>query len=155
MLTNFFIKTIYNCVIIFSLQILRTSMDITAPIDEDLLDVDPWVILFNLSLSFCYVLNIAFIKIKGSMRAVPIPESPSPPPPPPPPRPTESPNSTPSHSQNNQSTNSANDSKESNELSEAECDRDPLIRNRNSVGGGGAAGMSTEEMRRLIEKYDE
>ena len=65
--------------------------------------------------------------ITGSMRTVPIPESPSPPPPPPP-RPSDtSPNSTPSHSQNNQSTNSANDSKESNEISEAECDRDPLI----------------------------
>lgn len=89
--------------------------------------------------------------IQGSMRAVPIPESPSPPPPPPP-RPAEgTPNSTPSHSQNNQSTNSANDSKESNELSEAECDRDPLIRNRNSIGGV-SPGTNTEEMRRLLEK---
>ncbi|XP_035704480.1 Down syndrome cell adhesion molecule-like protein Dscam2 isoform X15 [Folsomia candida] len=85
----------------------------------------------------------------GSMRTVPIPESPSPPPPPP--RPSDSPNSTPSHSQMNQS----NDSKESNELSEAECDRDPLIRNRNSVSGGAPGNMSTEEMRRLIENRNQ
>lgn len=89
----------------------------------------------------------------GSMRAVPIPESPSPPPPPPPRPDNATPNSTPSHSQNNQSTNSANDSKESNEISEAECDRDPLIKSRNSVGGPGQPNSTTtEEMRRLLEK---
>jgi len=84
----------------------------------------------------------------GSMKTVPIPESPSPPPLPPPPRDAGSPSSTPSHSQNNQSTNSANDSKESNELSEAECDRDPLIRNSRA----GQNNQNTEEMRRLLEK---
>ncbi|CAL8111483.1 unnamed protein product [Orchesella dallaii] len=84
------------------------------------------------------------------MRTVPIPESPSPPPPPPP-RPQDStPQSTPSH---NQSAQSANDSKDSNELSEAECDRDPLIRNRNSIGGA-SPGNNTEEMRRLLEKNE-
>lgn len=86
------------------------------------------------------------------MKAVPIPEADSPSPPPPPPaRPSESSNSTPSHSQHNQSTNSANDSKESNEISEAECDRDPLIKTRNSVAGN-VSNLTTEEMRRLLEK---
>jgi len=99
-------------------------------------------------LNACFQFYLDFYT--GSMRTVPIPESPSPPPPPPP-RPSDSsPNSTPSHSQKNQSTNSANDSKESNELSEAECDRDPLIKTRNSIGG--PPNMSTEEMRRLLEK---
>ncbi len=111
----------------------------------------PWVSPYNtevLSRSRPYLLTVCLCA--GSMRTVPIPESPSPPPPPPP-RPADStPSSTPSHSQNNQSTNSANDSKESNELSEAECDRDPLIKSRNSIGN--PPNLSTEEMRRLLEK---
>ncbi|XP_034950741.1 Down syndrome cell adhesion molecule-like protein Dscam2 isoform X7 [Chelonus insularis] len=75
----------------------------------------------------------------GSARNLPISNSPEPPPPPPR-----------NHDQNN---SSFNDSKESNEISEAECDRDQLQMNRNyGVNARGKDGMTTEEMRKLIER---
>ncbi|KAK9507868.1 hypothetical protein O3M35_007638 [Rhynocoris fuscipes] len=67
----------------------------------------------------------------------------SPEPPPPPPR-------------NHDANSSANDSKESNEMSEAECDRDQLV-NRNypvSSRNNSKDGMTTEEMRKLIERNE-
>ncbi|KAK0093791.1 hypothetical protein PV326_012637, partial [Microctonus aethiopoides] len=75
----------------------------------------------------------------GSTRNLPMSNSPEPPPPPPR-----------NHDQNN---SSFNDSKESNEISEAECDRDQLQINRNyGVNSRGKDGMTTEEMRKLIER---
>ncbi|XP_028982374.1 Down syndrome cell adhesion molecule-like protein Dscam2 [Diachasma alloeum] len=75
----------------------------------------------------------------GSARNLPLSNSPEPPPPPPR-----------NHDQNN---SSFNDSKESNEISEAECDRDQLQMNRNyGVNARGKDGMTTEEMRKLIER---
>ncbi|XP_044595800.1 Down syndrome cell adhesion molecule-like protein Dscam2 isoform X5 [Cotesia glomerata] len=75
----------------------------------------------------------------GSARNLPMSNSPEPPPPPPR-----------NHDPNN---SSFNDSKESNEISEAECDRDQLQMNRNyGVNARGKDGMSTEEMRKLIER---
>ncbi|KAG8223603.1 hypothetical protein J437_LFUL004127, partial [Ladona fulva] len=74
-----------------------------------------------------------------------LPVSGSPEPPPPPPR---------NHDPNNSS--SFNDSKDSNEISEAECDRDQLV-NRNygvSVRANSKDGMTTEEMRKLIERNE-
>ncbi|XP_015172304.1 PREDICTED: Down syndrome cell adhesion molecule-like protein Dscam2 isoform X24 [Polistes dominula] len=69
-----------------------------------------------------------------------LPSSGSPEPPPPPPR---------NHDQNN---SSFNDSKESNEISEAECDRDQLVNRNYGVNARGKDGMTTEEMRKLIER---
>ncbi|XP_043269645.1 Down syndrome cell adhesion molecule-like protein Dscam2 isoform X2 [Venturia canescens] len=75
----------------------------------------------------------------GSARNLPMSGSPEPPPPPPR-----------NHDQNN---SSFNDSKESNEISEAECDRDQLQMNRNyGVNARSKDGMTTEEMRKLIER---
>ncbi|XP_046388214.1 Down syndrome cell adhesion molecule-like protein Dscam2 isoform X11 [Ischnura elegans] len=77
----------------------------------------------------------------GSARNLPVSGSPEPPPPPPR-----------NHDPNNSS--SFNDSKDSNEISEAECDRDQLV-NRNygvSVRANTKDGMTTEEMRKLIER---
>ncbi|XP_063975858.1 cell adhesion molecule Dscam1 isoform X3 [Diachasmimorpha longicaudata] len=77
----------------------------------------------------------------GSARNLPLSNSPEPPPPPPR-----------NHDQNN---SSFNDSKESNEISEAECDRDQLQMNRNyGVNARGKDGMTTEEMRKLIERNE-
>ncbi|XP_053593564.1 cell adhesion molecule Dscam2 isoform X30 [Microplitis demolitor] len=77
----------------------------------------------------------------GSARNLPMSNSPEPPPPPPR-----------NHDPNN---SSFNDSKESNEISEAECDRDQLQMNRNyGVNARGKDGMSTEEMRKLIERNE-
>ncbi|XP_039283560.1 Down syndrome cell adhesion molecule-like protein Dscam2 isoform X27 [Nilaparvata lugens] len=77
----------------------------------------------------------------GSARNLPVSSSPEPPPPPP-------------RNHDPNSSGSANDSKESNEISEAECDRDQLV-NRNygvNVRNNSKDGMSTEEMRKLIER---
>ncbi|KAF6210674.1 hypothetical protein GE061_013781 [Apolygus lucorum] len=64
----------------------------------------------------------------------------SPEPPPPPPRNHDS---------------SANDSKESNEMSEAECDRDLINKNYPvSTRNNSKDGMTTEEMRKLIERNE-
>ncbi|XP_014598834.1 PREDICTED: Down syndrome cell adhesion molecule-like protein Dscam2 isoform X47 [Polistes canadensis] len=71
-----------------------------------------------------------------------LPSSGSPEPPPPPPR---------NHDQNN---SSFNDSKESNEISEAECDRDQLVNRNYGVNARGKDGMTTEEMRKLIERNE-
>ncbi|XP_071455023.1 cell adhesion molecule Dscam1 [Hetaerina americana] len=79
----------------------------------------------------------------GSARNLPVSGSPEPPPPPPR-----------NHDPNNSS--SFNDSKDSNEISEAECDRDQLV-NRNygvSVRANTKDGMTTEEMRKLIERNE-
>nr|XP_012136984.1 PREDICTED: Down syndrome cell adhesion molecule-like protein Dscam2 isoform X6 [Megachile rotundata] len=73
----------------------------------------------------------------GSARNIPVSGSPEPPPPPPR-----------NHDQNN---SSFNDSKESNEISEAECDRDQLVNRNYGVNARGKDGMTTEEMRKLIE----
>nr|XP_024214188.1 Down syndrome cell adhesion molecule-like protein Dscam2 isoform X37 [Halyomorpha halys] len=75
----------------------------------------------------------------GSPRNLPISGSPEPPPPPP---------------RNHDNSSSANESKESNEMSEAECDRDQLL-NRSypvSTRNNSKDGMTTEEMRKLIER---
>ncbi|XP_035731518.1 Down syndrome cell adhesion molecule-like protein Dscam2 isoform X45 [Vespa mandarinia] len=74
----------------------------------------------------------------GSARNLPVSGSPEPPPPPPR-----------NHDQNN---SSFNDSKESNEISEAECDRDQLVNRNYGVNARGKDGMTTEEMRKLIER---
>ncbi|KAF7988027.1 hypothetical protein HCN44_007521 [Aphidius gifuensis] len=74
----------------------------------------------------------------GSIRNIPMSNSPEPPPPPPR-----------NHDQNN---SSFNDSKESNEISEAECDRDQL--RSYGVSDQGKDGMTNEEMRKLIERQD-
>ncbi|XP_043509534.1 Down syndrome cell adhesion molecule-like protein Dscam2 isoform X7 [Frieseomelitta varia] len=74
----------------------------------------------------------------GSARNIPVSGSPEPPPPPPR-----------NHDQNN---SSFNDSKESNEISEAECDRDQLVNRNYGVNARGKDGMTTEEMRKLIER---
>nr|XP_024214193.1 Down syndrome cell adhesion molecule-like protein Dscam2 isoform X42 [Halyomorpha halys] len=77
----------------------------------------------------------------GSPRNLPISGSPEPPPPPP---------------RNHDNSSSANESKESNEMSEAECDRDQLL-NRSypvSTRNNSKDGMTTEEMRKLIERNE-
>ncbi|XP_032672561.1 Down syndrome cell adhesion molecule-like protein Dscam2 isoform X14 [Odontomachus brunneus] len=74
----------------------------------------------------------------GSARNIPVSGSPEPPPPPPR-----------NHDQNN---SSFNDSKESNEISEAECDRDQLVNRNYGVNARSKDGMTTEEMRKLIER---
>ncbi|XP_044018816.1 Down syndrome cell adhesion molecule-like protein Dscam2 isoform X20 [Aphidius gifuensis] len=74
----------------------------------------------------------------GSIRNIPMSNSPEPPPPPPR-----------NHDQNN---SSFNDSKESNEISEAECDRDQL--RSYGVSDQGKDGMTNEEMRKLIERNE-
>ncbi|XP_051153620.1 cell adhesion molecule Dscam2 isoform X45 [Leptopilina boulardi] len=76
----------------------------------------------------------------GSARNLPMSNSPEPPPPPP----------------RNHDPNSSNfnDSKESNEISEAECDRDQLINRNYGVNSRTKDGMSTEEMRKLIERNE-
>ncbi|XP_076374933.1 Down syndrome cell adhesion molecule 1 isoform X24 [Megalopta genalis] len=76
----------------------------------------------------------------GSARNIPVSGSPEPPPPPPR-----------NHDQNN---SSFNDSKESNEISEAECDRDQLVNRNYGVNARGKDGMTTEEMRKLIERHE-
>ncbi|XP_076239566.1 Down syndrome cell adhesion molecule 1 [Calliopsis andreniformis] len=76
----------------------------------------------------------------GSARNIPLSGSPEPPPPPPR-----------NHDQNN---SSFNDSKESNEISEAECDRDQLVNRNYGVNARGKDGMTTEEMRKLIERNE-
>ncbi|XP_054003646.1 cell adhesion molecule Dscam2 isoform X1 [Hylaeus anthracinus] len=76
----------------------------------------------------------------GSARNIPMSGSPEPPPPPPR-----------NHDQNN---SSFNDSKESNEISEAECDRDQLVNRNYGVNARGKDGMTTEEMRKLIERNE-
>ncbi|XP_076544944.1 Down syndrome cell adhesion molecule 1 isoform X15 [Osmia lignaria lignaria] len=76
----------------------------------------------------------------GSARNIPVSGSPEPPPPPPR-----------NHDQNN---SSFNDSKESNEISEAECDRDQLVNRNYGVNARGKDGMTTEEMRKLIERNE-
>nr|XP_050870174.1 cell adhesion molecule Dscam2-like isoform X47 [Vespula vulgaris] len=76
----------------------------------------------------------------GSARNLPVSGSPEPPPPPPR-----------NHDQNN---SSFNDSKESNEISEAECDRDQLVNRNYGVNARGKDGMTTEEMRKLIERNE-
>ncbi|KAK2577361.1 hypothetical protein KPH14_003477 [Odynerus spinipes] len=76
----------------------------------------------------------------GSARNLPANGSPEPPPPPPR-----------NHDQNN---SSFNDSKESNEISEAECDRDQLVNRNYGVNARGKDGMTTEEMRKLIERNE-
>ncbi|XP_072155042.1 cell adhesion molecule Dscam1 isoform X22 [Bemisia tabaci] len=81
----------------------------------------------------------------GSLRNLPQSSgSPEPPPPPPPPR---------NHDSSN---NSGNDSKLSNEISEAECDHDQLVNRSYGVGmrGNSKDGMTTEEMRKLIERNE-
>ncbi|KAL6435015.1 hypothetical protein ACFW04_005260 [Cataglyphis niger] len=74
----------------------------------------------------------------GSARNIPISGSPEPPPPPP-------------RNHQDQNNSSFNDSKESNEISEAECDRDQLVNRNYGVNARGKDGMTTEEMRKLIE----
>ncbi|XP_046417320.1 Down syndrome cell adhesion molecule-like protein Dscam2 isoform X2 [Neodiprion virginianus] len=74
----------------------------------------------------------------GSARNLPMSGSPEPPPPPPR-----------NHDPNN---SSFNDSKESNEISEAECDRDQIINRNYGVNARSKDGMTTEEMRKLIER---
>ncbi|XP_033230988.1 Down syndrome cell adhesion molecule-like protein Dscam2 isoform X4 [Belonocnema kinseyi] len=76
----------------------------------------------------------------GSARNLPMSNSPEPPPPPPR-----------NHDPNN---SNFNDSKESNEISEAECDRDQLINRSYGVNTRTKDGMSTEEMRKLIERNE-
>ncbi|XP_015436891.1 PREDICTED: Down syndrome cell adhesion molecule-like protein Dscam2 [Dufourea novaeangliae] len=76
----------------------------------------------------------------GSARNIPVSGSPEPPPPPPR-----------NHDQNN---SSFNDSKESNEISEAECDRDQLVNRNYGVNARCKDGMTTEEMRKLIERNE-
>ncbi|XP_024082584.1 Down syndrome cell adhesion molecule-like protein Dscam2 isoform X29 [Cimex lectularius] len=74
----------------------------------------------------------------GSARNLTLAGSPEPPPPPP---------------RNHDANSSANDSKESNEMSEAECDRDMANRNYQvSTRNNSKDGMTTEEMRKLIER---
>ncbi|XP_011645367.1 Down syndrome cell adhesion molecule-like protein Dscam2 isoform X12 [Pogonomyrmex barbatus] len=75
----------------------------------------------------------------GSARNIPISGSPEPPPPPP-------------RNHQDQNNSSFNDSKESNEISEAECDRDQLVNRNYGVNARGKDGMTTEEMRKLIER---
>ncbi|XP_048506692.1 Down syndrome cell adhesion molecule-like protein Dscam2 isoform X9 [Athalia rosae] len=74
----------------------------------------------------------------GSARNLPMSGSPEPPPPPPR-----------NHDPNN---SSFNDSKESNEISEAECDRDQMVNRNYGVNARNKDGMTTEEMRKLIER---
>ncbi|XP_068990774.1 Down syndrome cell adhesion molecule 1 isoform X2 [Neodiprion pinetum] len=76
----------------------------------------------------------------GSARNLPMSGSPEPPPPPPR-----------NHDPNN---SSFNDSKESNEISEAECDRDQIINRNYGVNARSKDGMTTEEMRKLIERNE-
>ncbi|XP_059477743.1 cell adhesion molecule Dscam2 isoform X45 [Neocloeon triangulifer] len=73
----------------------------------------------------------------GSARNLPMNGSPEPPPPPP-----------------RNHDNSFNESKDSNEISEAECDRDQLVNRSYGVKGNSREGMSTEEMRKLIERNE-
>ncbi|XP_026825586.1 Down syndrome cell adhesion molecule-like protein Dscam2 isoform X30 [Ooceraea biroi] len=75
----------------------------------------------------------------GSIRNIPVSGSPEPPPPPP-------------RNHQDQNNSSFNDSKESNEISEAECDRDQLVNRNYGVNARGKDGMTTEEMRKLIER---
>ncbi|XP_036142507.1 Down syndrome cell adhesion molecule-like protein Dscam2 isoform X14 [Monomorium pharaonis] len=75
----------------------------------------------------------------GSARNLPMSNSPEPPPPPP-------------RNHQDQNNSSFNDSKESNEISEAECDRDQLVNRNYGVNARGKDGMTTEEMRKLIER---
>uniref|UniRef100_A0A8D8TNX5 Down syndrome cell adhesion molecule-like protein Dscam2 n=2 Tax=Cacopsylla melanoneura TaxID=428564 RepID=A0A8D8TNX5_9HEMI len=76
----------------------------------------------------------------GSSRNIPTSNSPEPPPPPP-------------RNHDPNSSGSANDSKESNEISEAECDRDQLVtRNYAGMRNSSKDGLTTEEMRKLIER---
>ncbi|XP_014244470.1 Down syndrome cell adhesion molecule-like protein Dscam2 isoform X40 [Cimex lectularius] len=76
----------------------------------------------------------------GSARNLTLAGSPEPPPPPP---------------RNHDANSSANDSKESNEMSEAECDRDMANRNYQvSTRNNSKDGMTTEEMRKLIERNE-
>ncbi|XP_071567230.1 Down syndrome cell adhesion molecule 1 isoform X21 [Temnothorax nylanderi] len=77
----------------------------------------------------------------GSARNIPISGSPEPPPPPP-------------RNHQDQNNSSFNDSKESNEISEAECDRDQLVNRNYGVNARGKDGMTTEEMRKLIERNE-
>ncbi|XP_072765896.1 Down syndrome cell adhesion molecule 1 isoform X39 [Anoplolepis gracilipes] len=77
----------------------------------------------------------------GSARNIPISNSPEPPPPPP-------------RNHQDQNNSSFNDSKESNEISEAECDRDQLVNRNYGVNARGKDGMTTEEMRKLIERNE-
>lgn len=77
----------------------------------------------------------------GSARNLPISGSPEPPPPPP-------------RNHQDQNNSSFNDSKESNEISEAECDRDQLVNRNYGVNARGKDGMTTEEMRKLIERNE-
>ncbi|KAI5751952.1 hypothetical protein M8J77_012420 [Diaphorina citri] len=78
----------------------------------------------------------------GSSRNIPTSNSPEPPPPPP-------------RNHDPNSSGSANDSKESNEISEAECDRDQLVtRNYAGMRGSSKDGLTTEEMRKLIERNE-
>nr|XP_012216028.1 PREDICTED: Down syndrome cell adhesion molecule-like protein Dscam2 isoform X14 [Linepithema humile] len=75
----------------------------------------------------------------GSARNIPVSGSPEPPPPPP-------------RNHQDQNNSSFNDSKESNEISEAECDRDQLVNRNYGVNARNKDGMTTEEMRKLIER---
>ncbi|KAH0947632.1 hypothetical protein HN011_008031 [Eciton burchellii] len=77
----------------------------------------------------------------GSARNIPVSGSPEPPPPPP-------------RNHQDQNNSSFNDSKESNEISEAECDRDQLVNRNYGVNARGKDGMTTEEMRKLIERNE-
>ncbi|XP_036142497.1 Down syndrome cell adhesion molecule-like protein Dscam2 isoform X5 [Monomorium pharaonis] len=77
----------------------------------------------------------------GSARNLPMSNSPEPPPPPP-------------RNHQDQNNSSFNDSKESNEISEAECDRDQLVNRNYGVNARGKDGMTTEEMRKLIERNE-
>ncbi|EFN60720.1 Down syndrome cell adhesion molecule-like protein 1 [Camponotus floridanus] len=77
----------------------------------------------------------------GSARNIPMSGSPEPPPPPP-------------RNHQDQNNSSFNDSKESNEISEAECDRDQLVNRNYGVNARGKDGMTTEEMRKLIERNE-
>ncbi|XP_071631661.1 Down syndrome cell adhesion molecule 1 isoform X13 [Temnothorax longispinosus] len=77
----------------------------------------------------------------GSARNIPLSGSPEPPPPPP-------------RNHQDQNNSSFNDSKESNEISEAECDRDQLVNRNYGVNARGKDGMTTEEMRKLIERNE-
>ncbi|EZA61107.1 Down syndrome cell adhesion molecule-like protein [Ooceraea biroi] len=77
----------------------------------------------------------------GSIRNIPVSGSPEPPPPPP-------------RNHQDQNNSSFNDSKESNEISEAECDRDQLVNRNYGVNARGKDGMTTEEMRKLIERNE-
>ncbi|XP_067215063.1 cell adhesion molecule Dscam1 isoform X13 [Linepithema humile] len=77
----------------------------------------------------------------GSARNIPVSGSPEPPPPPP-------------RNHQDQNNSSFNDSKESNEISEAECDRDQLVNRNYGVNARNKDGMTTEEMRKLIERNE-